>query len=494
MNGLNQLYSKAFKSWGGVIKPDWSMWISLDNQEYPVKVDDMQTYLPVTAMLEGNTVDKVFFHPACENILSKETEIFKVIRKVSGLHLMATFKKFFNVLCEVSRKKGKKNLRSDVIDMLEPFKNLNSNDRQEVVNLLAKLTVLIEENKADNRFIHFTIMKGGRNKQTGERIYYKTKPIFPLYSELVRKLSRSESLPDNQQLDINGFSVSKRAVKATIHLFETVLPGVTNPSDYEVEYCRSEAARFCSYLLSYALVAEDMNKIQNQFRAEFDKEGVYSLDIDWLTDLEDIGELYRLVPALNYNSHNTQSEESIQASNQQMMGIANTNTVQTVAQPFQNTQVQQVQQQQQQTQQGAVQLNAEGKKVVYFNNMEFVVEPPDTLRPDEVYQGYQIDPRGSVLHSALTHSGGRVMYRCSKMGNVMAREEVGGVPGMMQGGVMGGMMMPGMMMPQMMGMIPGMMQVQQPSLVSVVQPTVQSSPVTTYGVVASNSASGFTTF
>ena len=67
------------KSWGVKIHEDGRLGVVYNGEETPIKVEGIPLYLPLSEILDGNTMDKTFFHPACENMLSKETEVFKII-------------------------------------------------------------------------------------------------------------------------------------------------------------------------------------------------------------------------------------------------------------------------------------------------------------------------------------------------------------------------------------------------------------------------------
>ena len=96
MNKLNKLYEAMLKSWGVSFTEDYALMLNMGGVEVPVKVDDKQTYLPTSENLNGMTIGKVFFHPACESIMSKETEIFKVIRKLTAAKIYSTFQPIFD--------------------------------------------------------------------------------------------------------------------------------------------------------------------------------------------------------------------------------------------------------------------------------------------------------------------------------------------------------------------------------------------------------------
>ncbi|EJI5696403.1 hypothetical protein NFI00_000106 [Salmonella enterica] len=442
MNELNKLYSAMWKSWNGVIKDDGRMVLSMEGTDYPIRIDEMDMYLPLSEVLEGQTMGKVFFHPACENITSKETEVFKVIRKITVMRLLTMFKELPVVLMEVATRKTKKTWRQDILDLLDPLSNVKKPVRDELKNLFTRMHIEIENEGVDNRFIHFKVSKGGgRSRTSGEKVYYKTKPSFPFYNELVKKLARSEGMADNQTVEVNNFSVSRAALKVAVDLFQGILPAVTAPDDYEFEATQPVAARLTSYLLCYAEIAEQMNRLQNNFRADFDKAGIYPIDVSWVEHLENLPDIYRQVPQMDYNSHNTQEET----------GAVNQGNLSNML-SFTSSQSQQPQQQQHTQQQQVTNQMAQAQG---FDTTAPMMQPGDD------YQNFEIDYNtNSVMHYARNRASGvTVLYRCSRRGNLIERREL--YP--QQNGMMGGMnAMNGMMGFNGMMMMPNGMMIMQP--------------------------------
>ena len=457
MNELNKLYRSMLMSWGGVIKDDGKILFTMNNQkeEYPVRIDEHDLYLPLSEVLDGNCMDKAFFHPACENITSKETEVFKIIRKMTTAKLLDTFRNYPAVLFGIASQKPKGSWRQDILDMLEPLKGTKRTVRDELSALFARMNVELEDNGLDNRFIHFKVTKGGgRSTKTGEKVYYKTKAQFPFYNEITKRLARSEGQSDNQQLELNNFSVSRGALKLAQHLFQCILPIVQSPDDIEYESTSQVAARLISYLGAYAEIADQLNRVQNTFRADFDKMGLYPLDTGWMEHMDDLGDWYRQVPMLDYNSHNTNDENDTSQQN-----VPSNSNMFSVNRAQQN----QNQQQPQNTNQNNNQPNLGGN----VNVGDYDTTVPQ-MQPGDKYLKTEIDyMNNKVLHYAInTITGGQVVYQCTRYANVLGRIENNnmmggnmmgmgmGMPGM--GGGMGNMGMMGMMPQQMMMMPNGM--------------------------------------
>jgi len=472
MNQLNKLYEAMLLSWGAIIKDEGKIVFSVDGQEYPLRIDNMSLHLPLSEVLDGNCIEKVFFHPACENITSKETEVFKLIRKMTGMKLLDTFRHIPVVLFQVASGKAKSTWNQRTLDLLEPLKNTKQTVRQEVNKLFARMHIELDENGLDNRFIHFKTTKGGGlSKVSGERVYYKTKPSFPFYAEIVRRLARSEGQADNQTVEINNHSVSRGALKIAAHLFQVILPAVLSPDDEEYESTTPVAARLISYLGCYAQIAEQMNKIQNTFRADFDKVNQYPINLSWTEMMEELPDIYRQVPMMDYNSHNTHDETTHQAlGRNDLGGFLSVSSSQSQ---------QNIQQHPQHNQQGGMQQ---------ASNMvgEYDVTAPPMQAGDR-WVKYEIDyVQGRILHHAInTLNNNPVVYGCSKKGNMLYRQETPMMGGMNMGGLnmMGGNMNMNMqgaqVLPNGMVMLPNG-QIVHPQQLGMMQPSMPSNPTNVY--------------
>lgn len=314
MNKLNKLYEAMLKSWGCVFDDQSAISLNFSGTSVPVKVDDKQVYLPTSENLSGITIGKVFFHPACESIMSKETEIFKVIRKLSSAKIYAIFQPIFEVLVSVASKKSGKTLTGKTLELLEPFKAVTKAVKQEVIDLIKTISITLEDTGLDTRLITFSMIKGGKNDDD-QPIYYTATPSFPFYTELYRTAAQNEHLKGNERITFNNLNLSMQAVRTVIALFEMALPACTDPSRKKYSVTSSEAARLVAYLHSYSLVASDMNSLIGKFRKEFDSIGIYGVDLDWVSDLDEIAEIKGLVPALDYNNYNMTSAPETPAAN-----------------------------------------------------------------------------------------------------------------------------------------------------------------------------------
>lgn len=324
MNKLNKLYEAMLKSWGCSFADDHALVLNMGGVEVPVKTDGKQTYLPTSENLNGMTIGKVFFHPACESIMSKETEIFKVIRKLTAAKIYSVFQPIFEVILNVATKKTGKTLSGKMQEQLEPFKGVSKALKQEVLEIIKTISIDVEDQGIDSRLINFSLIKGGKT-DNDETAYYTATPSFPFYTELYRTVSQNEHLKPSDRVSFNNQNVSMAALNVVIALFELALPAVQDPSRKKYSSTSPDAARLVAYLHSYGLVASDLNSLIGKFRKEFDSIGVYGIDLDWISDLDEIGEIKSLIPALDYNNYNLTSAPETPASNSASARISSYN-------------------------------------------------------------------------------------------------------------------------------------------------------------------------
>lgn len=324
MNELNKLYEAMLLSWNVVFDSEYALMLSMGGQEHPVKVDDKKVYLPTADNLEGITMGKVFFHPACESIMSKETEIFKVIRKLTCAKIYSTWQPIAQVLFAVAGKKTGKTLSDKMIEVLAPFKNASKEVKQQLIDLIKGVGITLDSKGIDNRLISFNMNKGGKD-ENDRHIYWTATPVYPYYNELCKFMLKNQGVNGADKLNFNGSSVSRDALMLMMHLLEVCFPSASDPEMHSCYVVSPDAARLTAYLNSYVLVARGLNSLIGKHRKEFDSAGQYGIEVEWSVELDNLGSLKGLIPTLDYNNHNVStSHEETQSNNGVYNGVLNT--------------------------------------------------------------------------------------------------------------------------------------------------------------------------
>lgn len=423
MNELNKLYKAILGSFGAIVKPNYQIFIKVAEHEIEVKVDDMGLYLPVSDLLAStDSMNKVYFHPACENVISQETEVFKIIRRMAGIRMLELFKKYPPVLQAIAKGAEKRSWNQNTLDILEPFKTVKKQTMTEISEFMSRLQVEVGDSGIDNRFIHLKVSKGSGRSSTGsgQRVYHRTKPVFPIYNEVVKRLAQSEGQSDNQSIEFHGYSISRAALKLIAHIHRCVVPAVMNPDDIESESTSSIASRLVSFLGCYEAIADQFNRLQNIFRADFDKLGIYPIDLSWTEDMERLPEIYNQVPNMQYNTHNTQEEATNKATALNNMG--NMFAVNSMPQANAAAHIGVAGQ--------AAQLLAQANAAAGPTNVDgYSVSPPAGMEPTDQWIRVEIDyANNRVIHHAVNKQTQMpVIYICTRMGTIMQRSETSGV-------------------------------------------------------------------
>lgn len=297
---------------GCSIEPDEAIMMVYQNNKYPVKVDNKQVYLPTTEALEVIDLnnERAFFNPACEAISSKETEMDKTIRKLMTACVHQYFQILPEVLFIVASKKSSKTLPSKVQEQLESIKIPNTQIRNEIINLISKISMETEVEGIDTRIIHFSVTRGGKTLD-GDNIHFKCVPSFPYYTELYRVLNQNSHLKDSDTIIFAEQKYTLKSAKTIIALFDMIIPSVQDTSALEGIAVLPVAARLTAMLSSFGLVAKEINGVISRFRKEFNERLIYDINTEWLENLDELTDLYRLVPALDYNSYNTTPETTV---------------------------------------------------------------------------------------------------------------------------------------------------------------------------------------
>lgn len=309
MNQLNKIYEHMIKSWNGVISPTYQLFLNMGGVETPIKVDDKEVYLGTNEVLNGCVIGKVIFHPACESIMSKETEIFKVIRKLSAARLYQVVQPIAQVIFAVAGKKSAKTLSGKMVEALNPFKAASKEMKEDVLEVIKGIGIVLDSTGIDNRLISFNMIKGGKDANDNH-IYYTATPTYPFYNELTKFMSQNAGKQPTDKVVFNGQKVQYGALSLVAAMFELVFPSVIDPTVHSYSVTTADCARLISYLQSYSLVASEVNSFIGKFRKDFDSIGIYGIDLNWVGDLENLGELKGLIPPMEYNNYNTAPDTS----------------------------------------------------------------------------------------------------------------------------------------------------------------------------------------
>ena len=346
MNKLNKLYKLILECLLCKIKDDYQVVMVHGVKEYEIKIDEKKMYLPTTDAMNSFDTDRVYFHPACESITSKETEVDKVLRKLITSSIYFSFKPVAAVLTKVANKPNNKTISGKMLEQLAPMKGISKDVEREVIDLIARISMQTEYEGVDTRIINYTLMRGGKT-ENDEHIYYRCIPSFPFYNEVTRVINQNSGAKDNGTVIFNDSNYKLQTLKIVQSLFEIAIPTVTNVSRGEAQALNPIAARMTAMLRCFGLIAGDINMLVSKFRKEFDGIGMYGIETGWVEQLDDLSEIALLVPPLDYNNYNTagKTQDGTQDQNFNLFNVLSERGI--TQQGYQQQPVPQQQQQQQ---------------------------------------------------------------------------------------------------------------------------------------------------
>ena len=252
-----------------------------DEGDVPVTVSKKTLVLPTDHWLGETDIHAIqFFHPIAENVIRKESVVFKFLRRLIVISttsaILETMSSLLHVLCN-------KDTHStlDAITQLPLLRCAPDADK----DLFDKFEKIIDkiDPTGDNAFMNVVILRGKRLK---DKDYTRiAKVTFPLLKAL-------EETENNQ---VFGVKLRKKDIAALTKLIHYVLPELSNDDEFYSTGSRSGVApSFHALLGTYAKFIQALNSIKRAF-------GQDEIALNWLDELNDFGSFKGLIPKLPGN-------------------------------------------------------------------------------------------------------------------------------------------------------------------------------------------------
>lgn len=252
-----------------------------DDGDVPVTVSKKTLVLPTDKWLGETDLTHIqFFHPMSENVIRKESVVFKFLRRLVVINstslILETMQDLLHILCN-------KDTHStlDPITQLPLLRCAPEADK----DLKEKFEKIIDkiDPTGDNSFLSAVILRG---KSLKDKDYTRIAKIsFPLYMALEE--------PENNQ--VYGVKMRKKDITALKNLIGYVLPELPNDPDFYSTGSRSGTAPSLHALLgSYAKLIQAVNAVRRNFGQE-------EVKLGWLDELNDFGSFRGLIPKLPGN-------------------------------------------------------------------------------------------------------------------------------------------------------------------------------------------------
>lgn len=252
-----------------------------DEGDVPVTVSKKTLVLPDDKWLGETDITKIqFFHPMVENVIRKESLVFKFLRRLVVISIsQALTETLQDLLHVIVSKEGHKTL--DPITQL-PVTRCAPEADKELVDKFGKLIDKIDP-LGDNSILSAVVLRGKSLK--GKDYVRVAKIDFPLL----------KALDDAENQTVYGVKFRKKDIKAIRALLVYVLTELDNDPEHYSTGSRSGVAPSLHALLgSFAKLVEAINKTRRTF-------GWNEIKLDWLDELNDFSSFKGLVPKLPGN-------------------------------------------------------------------------------------------------------------------------------------------------------------------------------------------------
>lgn len=252
-----------------------------DEGDVPVTVSKKTLVLPDDKWLGETDISKIqFFHPMVENVIRKESLVFKFLRRLVVISMsQAITETLQDLLHVVVTKEGHKTL--DPITQL-PVTRCAPEADKELVDKFGKLVDKIDP-LGDNSILSAVVLRGKSLK--GKDYVRVAKIDFPLL----------KALDEADSATVYGVKFRKKDIKAIRALLCYILPELDNDVEYYSTGTRSGVAPSLHALLgSFAKLIEAINKTRRTF-------GWKEISLNWTDELNDFTSFKGLIPKLPGN-------------------------------------------------------------------------------------------------------------------------------------------------------------------------------------------------
>ena len=252
-----------------------------DEGDVPVTVSKKTLVLPTDYWLgETNTQAVQFFHPISENVIRKESVVFKFLRRLvvisASSAILDTMSEMLHYLCNKET-----HATLDPITQLPLLRCAPEADK----DLMERFNKIVDkiDPTGDNAFLTVVILRGKRLK---DKDYTRIAKVnFPLLKAL-------EEAENNQ---VFGVKLRKKDITALTKLIQFILPELTSDEEFYSTGSRSGVAPSLHALLgSYAKIIQAINNVKRAF-------GLEEIPLMWLDELNDFASFKGLLPKLPGN-------------------------------------------------------------------------------------------------------------------------------------------------------------------------------------------------
>ena len=252
-----------------------------DDGDVPVTVSKKTLVLPTDHWLGETDIQNIqYFHPISENVIRKESTVFKFLRRLVVINSTSVILELMQDLIHILSNKDTHSTLDPItqLPLLRCAPEADKDFSEKFEKIIDKI-----DPTGETAFLSAVILRG---KNLKDKDYTRIAKIsFPLLHALEN--------PEGNQ--VFGVKLRKKDISGLINLIYYILPDLKSDSEFYSTGSRSGVAPSLHALLSsYAKLIQAVNVVKRAF-------GKDEIALAWLDDLTNIADFKGLIPKLPGN-------------------------------------------------------------------------------------------------------------------------------------------------------------------------------------------------
>lgn len=252
-----------------------------DDGDVPVTVSKKTLVLPTDHWLGETDIQNIqYFHPISENVIRKESTVFKFLRRLVVINSTSVILELMQDLIHILSNKDTHSTLDPItqLPLLRCAPEADKDFSEKFEKIIDKI-----DPTGETAFLSAVILRG---KSLKDKDYTRIAKIsFPLLHALEN--------PEGNQ--VFGVKLRKKDISGLINLIYYILPDLKSDSEFYSTGSRSGVAPSLHALLSsYAKLIQAVNVVKRAF-------GKDEIALDWLDDLTNLADFKGLIPKLPGN-------------------------------------------------------------------------------------------------------------------------------------------------------------------------------------------------
>ena len=252
-----------------------------DDGDVPVTVSKKTLVLPTDHWLGETDIQNIqYFHPISENVIRKESTVFKFLRRLVVINSTSVILELMQDLIHILSNKDTHSTLDPItqLPLLRCAPEADKDFSEKFEKIIDKI-----DPTGETAFLSAVILRG---KSLKDKDYTRIAKIsFPLLHALEN--------PEGNQ--VFGVKLRKKDISGLINLIYYILPDLKSDSEFYSTGSRSGVAPSLHALLSsYAKLIQAVNTVKRAF-------GKDEIALAWLDDLTNLADFKGLIPKLPGN-------------------------------------------------------------------------------------------------------------------------------------------------------------------------------------------------